>query len=190
MLTLLCVVWFGCLRSDINGDGRVDLGDLAIMASEWMQESCMALGPELVTNGGFDSDLSSWVSDPLGAFAQSDGKAVWDSDLSSEASLTQTVAGESGKKYKLSFTISSVSGFSFLQSSASVQWGGGSVSFLTSMASGTYNAFITHNGVANSLIISGGNFNENGGFAVDNVSVKEVLSGVPSIDTLDQVWEW
>ena len=40
----LCSIGWGTLRSDLNGDCRVDFLDLAILASEWMLESedCMA----------------------------------------------------------------------------------------------------------------------------------------------------
>ena len=49
---------FALLRSDLNGDCRVDMMDLAILMSEWMQdesEDCMSLGPNKVTNGTFDT---------------------------------------------------------------------------------------------------------------------------------------
>lgn len=62
--TTVCLILFlsilcpAKLRADLNGDCRVDIADLAILMSEWLQEEdCnMSLGPELTTNGGLDTD--------------------------------------------------------------------------------------------------------------------------------------
>lgn len=34
------------LRADINHDGRVDIADLSILASEWLMEEDMSLGTD------------------------------------------------------------------------------------------------------------------------------------------------
>jgi hypothetical protein len=43
----------GCLRSDLNHDGRVDIADLAILMSEWLQqEDCnMSLPAQIMVSG-------------------------------------------------------------------------------------------------------------------------------------------
>jgi hypothetical protein len=58
---LLAGTCFG-LRADVNGDGIVNFGDLAIMASEWLEEEAMSVKIGIIGDIGFsDGDnIENW----------------------------------------------------------------------------------------------------------------------------------
>ena len=58
-------------------------------------------GPELVVNGGFDSDVSGWTASS-GTLSYSDGKAVLQNSGASSALATQAVSTVVGKTYFIS----------------------------------------------------------------------------------------
>jgi hypothetical protein len=116
VVMMICwqAVCFGALRADINRDGRVDLLDLAILASEWlMEDNDMRLGPELITNGGFSGIGSPWALDSSGSWQIGDGQA----NLHYEFNVDEThslvyVDGNflEGHTYRVTFEIKSISG--------------------------------------------------------------------------------
>jgi hypothetical protein len=90
------------IQSDINNDGRVDLADFAILASEWLiEETDMRLGTQLVTNGTF-TNTDSWTADVPLNFTVADNKAT----LATDGNIYQSISGLLiGKKYRVSFTV-------------------------------------------------------------------------------------
>ena len=102
VLLFLCGVscCFG-LRADCNGDGRVDLLDLTILASEWLMEVDMGLGPELVTNGGFDTD-SDWSKTEC---VIADSVATLNGVLTMSGCFQLIANLENGKTYQVAFDI-------------------------------------------------------------------------------------
>jgi len=147
----------------------------------------MGFGGELVTNGTFDTDLSGWTDSPEGTFSWLSGKARYDSDVASSGSISQTVDGEAGKSYRVSLSISSVSGWTGFLSSFSVKWGGQTViSEIESVPNGNYEGTVVHNGTSDSLDIAFTNLDPGGGASVDNVSVREMLGGMGFGHTLIQ----
>lgn len=67
----------------------------------------VSYGPDLLTNGGFASDLSSWTvngTSPAWVWASSDGKGVAllvGTPTTGTRSLTQTITVENGETYRI-----------------------------------------------------------------------------------------
>ncbi|RKY09845.1 MAG: hypothetical protein DRP56_02080 [Planctomycetota bacterium] len=84
------------LRADINNDGRVDFADLAILAEEWLMSE--QYGPELVTNGGFDTDTAwtkggdwAWLNGTMRLYSSEQGV------------LSQSLPVVAGTAYEISY---------------------------------------------------------------------------------------
>ncbi|MBE3142921.1 MAG: hypothetical protein IMZ61_03240 [Planctomycetes bacterium] len=167
---ILCLLLCGTLspatlRADLNGDCRVDIADLAILMSEWLQEEdCnMSLGEELVVNGDFALEDTGWASDAGWTFDTE--TANW-SGLSgglNQDSLPVTA----GKTYLVSYEVSDYAGLGYIHANLG----------------GTSGALISFDGVREEQLIAG----DDGTFSLevtgsgcslkaDNVSVKEVLA--------------
>ena len=158
------------LRADLNGDCRVDMQDMMILLSEWMMEDedcLMGLGPELVTNGGFDTD-SDWYY--VGGASITNGKLHL--FTLSVCAGSQEIAISQGKTYQVHFEVSDYNvppGTSYVKASL-----------------GMTDIEITGDGVYELEVVSGigivigfyGYFGEEFfSCNIDNVSVREVLSG-------------
>ena len=67
----------------------------------------LVLGPELVTNGGFESSLTGWndISSGDGTVAQADNSAVLTSGSGARGQITQSLSTVVGKSYRLRFNI-------------------------------------------------------------------------------------
>jgi len=66
-------------------------------------------GPELVTNGGFDTDTSGWTAS-IGTIAHTGSAVELTTDASTVCSLQQSYTFSSNKVYELTFDLTSVSG--------------------------------------------------------------------------------
>jgi hypothetical protein len=175
------------LRADINGDHIVDLQDLAILASEWM-ECDMSLGPELVVNGGFDTDTDwDYTDEPFGGWTISGGKINFaDPVMNSPCSQSDVV--EIGKTYQVEFTLSG-SNFSGA--------GGCAVSINSDVKTkrttdGTFTEIVEAAETKVSLqALPPDEFPEGNSFSIDNVSVREVLEGggFPMAFVFEDYWD-
>jgi hypothetical protein len=191
LLFLMQAVCFGALRADINRDGRVDIKDLAILASEWlMEETDMQLGPELVANGGFGSS-ASWQSDEgigFGNWSISEGKARCVYLL--EDYLFQELNGAvAGKTYRLTYTLvveSLVAGYVSAQVA-------GITNIVQRTISGTYTqdfvAGVFEPGDSIEVLFGLLGDEREGTFTIDDVSVREVLPAIQG-DELSEAWTW
>jgi len=146
------------LRADINSDGRVDLLDLAILAEEWLMTE--QVGPELVSDGGFDLGSPPWMKEGNVSFIS--GHAEVRGDNSDR--VYQDIDITAGKTYRVTYTITAHS-----SGTATVKLG-------TAEGTGRSEA-----GTFTETIIAAGDaridFNFAGGLIdleFDNVSVKEV----------------
>ena len=71
----------------------------------------ISYGPELVTNGTFDTDLSGWTEDASGVVTWSDGVAlVGNGNGVSNTYFSQTVSAVSGKTYEIKVGVNLLSG--------------------------------------------------------------------------------
>lgn len=126
-----------------------------------------ALGPELLANGGFDTD-TVWVKGV--SWAISAGVATITTPASLSA-LTQTVSPIVGRLYRVEFTISA-----YVGGAASIRFrnsGANVVTFTSAIANGTYIAFATLPATANEFSIVAPNSLAN--YSVDNASLRVVL---------------
>lgn len=159
------------LRADLNGDCRVDIHDLAILMSEWMlEEDCeMSLGPELVTNGGFDSG-DNW--NLFGGPVIDSGKLTLTTLLVGTAN--QIIGIVSGKTYQVVFEVSSYNNPSDntieckLGTSEPAIDINGNGNYSENVLYNAGDSFIGFRCVLNEELFS---------CKIDNVSVREVLSG-------------
>jgi hypothetical protein len=149
------------------------------MMSEWMQEEeCnMGLGPNLVTNGGFDVDVSEWDGAGLG---WSDGRASLN-DFGGPARMSQGISFtvQAAKQYELTFDFEKVSGTFLVASFDFVLIG----EYTTS---GSKSILFTVEPILNPGDVQlklGGNVT---GY-IDNVSLREVTGGL-SQSMIDQFY--
>lgn len=95
------------LRADLDGDGRVDFADLAIVAEEWLMSD--ELGPELVINGTFTGGLDPWFVGMEGLYYRTDDVAarvaVSPKYWNREGLMYQPIALKAGRTYRLSVTV-------------------------------------------------------------------------------------
>jgi hypothetical protein len=134
-----------------------------------------ALGGELVTNGGFDTDLTGWTVAPANG-----ATIVWDNGgvlftgggVAGNGNFKQAISVEVGKTYEIKFTGSGMShkGCALGSSDGGTQYGvfdganfpsGTKTVYFTATTAGLYLAFYVLFGVSTN-------------WTLDNVSVKEV----------------
>ena len=147
-----------------------------------------ALGSELITNGSFDTD-SDWTKDT--SWTISSGKANYDATLNVQ-DIRQNVAFQSGKIYKISFTVSDVDELGGKQAYFAL-WtisnGAEQVFSYTKFNNGTYTFYYT--AISGSIIYFNALNSSNGGsFSIDNVSVKEYLGQEVVPDSGCGSWLW
>ena len=137
--------------------------------------------PNLVTNGTFDTD-SNWTFGT--GWSMGDGKAVRTGTTSS--GLTQSGSFNSGKKYKLEFTISDYVNGSI---KGEFSGGGGSDVFFTSnnIGNGTF-TFITETTI-NRNTLQFYAFNSFDG-SIDNVSVQVARAELDQIEAKKCLADW
>lgn len=182
------------LRSDLNGDCKVDIQDLAIMMSEWLQnEDCMSLGPELVTNGTFDTNTDwSFQNAIAPGWAISGGVLRFDKDalhLGSTGDFTyQSILVETGKTYTISYTLNVIDAVFGTGVTISI----GNVSATPRLTSGNYSEALVMDDGDPVLLILMGNIGQ-GSLTIDNVSVKEGTADTESTimsEIDDSLWTW
>jgi len=125
------------------------------------------LGPELLANGGFDSD-TVWTKGLSWAIAAGVATIVTPVALSS---LTQSVSPTIGATYRVTFTVSG-----YIGGAASVRFrnsGANVVTFTGVAANGTYTADVVLPGAANEFAIVAPN--SLASYSIDNVSLKQVF---------------
>lgn len=102
------------LFQDASGTIPAGVGDPVRLMLDKSQG--LARGPELLTNGGFDADLSSWTDRSSGT-----GSATWTAsgveiirvDLANTGQITQDIAVTEGEWYQFTFTGVSGGGAAF-----------------------------------------------------------------------------
>ncbi|WP_371398926.1 hypothetical protein [Marinovum algicola] len=124
------------------------------------------LGPELVTNGGFDVDTTGWNNNGLTTFEATGGRLHAIANSNGD-SFSQDVAVESGRYYLLIFDYDVET--SVIYDGTGVQWTGGSVSGQGSVS----HSFVTSSPTARVEFMEGG-ASDNAEFYIDNVSVREI----------------
>lgn len=161
----------GTTRNVLIAIGNTALGNYADVGPVIVREVTSTLGPNLVRNGDFATDLAGWTdaSTAPAAMAWSGGQAVTIADGVNLARLRQTIATVPGRTYVFSH-----SGTAPIGVGTSV--GGQELLVLRSNLSRTFTATTTTTYL--SL------FTANNGQTLDNVSVREVLVGLgPEIVT-------
>jgi len=163
------------LRADINGDCRVDIEDLCILCSEWMQEDedcIMGLGPELVTNGDFDSDVG-WNA--VGSAIVNFGFGMF----SGVGTLTRPISVTAGKMYQVVFEIASRT-----NGDVRIIMGGTNGTSRSTVATFTETIIAA---ATTEVIVEG-----NGTLNVNDLSVKEILGGsvISGAEFMDEIKEW
>lgn len=125
------------------------------------------IGPEMLANGGFDTD-TVWTKGLSWAIAA--GVATVTTPVAASA-LTQAVSPVVGATYRVTFTVSG-----YVGGAASVRFrnaGANVVTFTSAIANGTYTADVVLTGAADELAIVAPN--SLASYSVDNVSLKRVF---------------
>ena len=123
------------------------------------------IGPELVTNGTFDTD-TDWTKN--GNWAISGGVAVCGAGTGSSQGLVQSGVFASGKVYQYSITVSGVTGSEYLR----FKMGEVGDTFLAT-GSGTYTGFLAGRPLT-SIDIRPNKTTTTSNITVDNISVREI----------------
>jgi len=93
------------LRADLNGDGRVDFQDLAILAEEWLMSE--QYGPNLVTNGDCSGlTVSPWVivGDEIDYFGGENGYLEINGNPAGQR-ISQPINIIAGQSYRVTYQI-------------------------------------------------------------------------------------
>jgi hypothetical protein len=128
----------------------------------------MILGQELVSNGTFDSDLSGWEATASGFEFDTESAML---PAGSEGTLSQSIGIVAGKSYQVSFNYKGVTG----DCSLSTQLGGTYLSITPVQGVNTEKVAA---GSSNTNIHFSGVTGESSQFAIDTVSVREVISEI------------
>jgi hypothetical protein len=179
---LMCTVCAFGLRADINGDGRVDMEDLAILASEWMQEDEPMFGPNLVTNGTFDTDLSGWTAENGWSWSSYIVAEVeWAITEGVTAILSQALPIVAGKQYEISWDV--VNNIDVGAGTFSIALGGTvqELGFEEWTASGHQSYMLTAGTTDNLLKFTGVGQSSLKILGIDNISVRELLTNPDSL---------
>jgi len=158
----------GSNATRVNKDGLIELMPLETSDTE------------LVTNGSFDTD-SDWTKDT--GWSISGGKAS--NSLSGDGhNLYQGSVTSVGVNFKVVITTTITAG------SVNVMLGGGTGGYNTigeATTSGTFTYYGVSNGTDNRILFQTGSGTTVGSISIDNVSVKEVISGLdlPRLDYSD-----
>ncbi|MFG1205554.1 phage head spike fiber domain-containing protein [Xanthobacter flavus] len=161
----------GTTRNVLIAIGNTALGNYADVGPVIVREITSTLGPNLVRNGDFATDLAGWTdaSTAPAAMSWSGGQAVTTADGVNLARLRQTIATVPGRTYVFSHTGTAPIG-------VGTSVGGQELLVLRSNLSRTFTATTTTTYLSM--------FTANNGQTLDNVSVREVLVGLgPEIVT-------
>lgn len=125
-----------------------------------------ALGPELLTNGGFDTD-TVWVKGAGWTILAGVATAT---APGSNSLISQALTLTPGALYRLTYTVTSYT--AGLLSPRFTSAGTNVTGFSAALGAGTYTVYARLGGSADSLSF---NANSTGTFSIDNVSLKKVL---------------
>ena len=185
----------GALKADISGpaempDGRVDLYDLAILAAEWLQEDFMSLGPELVTNGTFDTDLSGWTPTDGVTWNEDGANASFVTGPESEQTLTQSIEISAGKTYQITMTFPYMSvGYDENETAITIILGG-TIQKISNPDNPEYEQnyqVVAGSSDANLVIRENNTALGTLTFFIDNISVREIITDG---NVIDEIWPW
>jgi hypothetical protein len=185
---LIQAIGFSALRADINHDGRVDLADLAILASEWLQEDRsvgMRLG-ENNTVGWFDSEIGWTITDELNDISIAAGIALFSIPEGGGASMERLLAGlEVGEIYRFAFDVADIEG-DLPESEAYGAFCGHNVLFNTA---GSYYADIVYDGIGHVIFYCTG-FDPEASIRLTNLSICKIYRSVSGNEELSEAWGW
>ena len=146
----------------VNSEGLIE--DVQILSSNLVSNGDFSQeGSELITNGGFDTDLSDWTYSS--GVTWNNGKAEVDALDGSFKYIEQIITSSGTKTYKISFEISNIQG--------SVQLTEGTSLVTEKSTNGTFEVYYKTT-TTNPAIQFKRKFGTNTFFELDNVSVKEV----------------
>jgi hypothetical protein len=137
----------------------------------------VAYGPELVTNGTFDSDLTGWTVNGAGASAAVVGGVAIVTRGSNVSGITQQYVTEVGKVYKATATIGlGTASFVSFRSGISV-WT--ATDYVTVSGAGAYEFYFVATSTSAWITVYGGAV-AGETFTADNISVRKVLYNDPT----------
>jgi hypothetical protein len=140
----------------------------------------VGLGPELVTEGAFDNGGAAWTL--VNNVAIVGEQAVWDIEETRSGTLYQSISIVSGKTYRVTFDLYNFNPVGELFDARL----GGQV-FTTENGANSRDVVA---GSSNSdIVFIGGDQGGNIGCELDNVSVKEIVSGGVISGLMDLVYE-
>lgn len=159
--------------SDLSTMFQDDVGSIPVTATGQQvglildKRKGLALGPDLVTNGGFTS-ASGWA---LGSgWAISGGVAVKSENGGSGSGISQILSLEVGKMYEIRFRVTGTNG-----SIVNARFTGGTTVLGASAGDGTLDYVTRIVAVTGNTTLFIAQSAPNGGCVVDNVSVRELM---------------
>ncbi|MCE5186080.1 MAG: hypothetical protein LLF76_08150 [Planctomycetaceae bacterium] len=179
ILISLCSLSAFCLTADLNGDHIVNAQDFFILASQWLLEDTMGLGPELIKNGTFDSE-ADWTFDSP-PWSIGDNVASYSRFTMTDVMFFQgDKSFTAGKTYRVQFTLTVQSGLAGENEGVYCVLGGDTPAVATTRrkTSGIYAEDLTCAVDLNALYVNVWHTAE-AAFSIDNVSVREVTDDEP-----------
>jgi len=137
----------------------------------------ISYGPELVTNGTFDTDLTGWIDDESQWTVS--GSRAYHALESNFGTLRQPLSFTVGKLYLITFDYEVLEGELRCQARTSSNTPLGTLGILNITGTGSLSALFTPDSLTHSVAFARDNIGESSEFYVDNVSVREVLFDQP-----------
>lgn len=132
----------------------------------------LVLGPELVTNGTFDTDLTGW-NQPAGAAKMTWGSGAAVSSGTQMEAIIQPNVFTPGKFYEVLFDVTAISGGSLILRHRNTDLGGPANTITTLSSPGSYSVLWQHpvGTTLNGLLFLSGSSTS---CTIDNISVREL----------------
>lgn len=152
--------------------GSTTAGESILATRVQVEDGSAVYGPEIVTNGTFDTNTTGWTTLAGGALTwNSEGSATLTNTAAAYGIARQTISVASGKTYSVSISVKKSGGNSWLLINGATM--GASFSSVTGNTFQTFTHVFTATGSPITVDVQLANINGNA-ITFDNVTVKEV----------------
>ena len=155
--------------TDTAGTTQAAVGDAVALVLD--KSKGLVLGSELVTNGGFDADVSGWTISSNASFVWSSGGAVYTQNVF-PAPVGQTLTTKIGAFYVVTVTVSGISAGSAVRIGFHTSIAASQTQLANTTTPGTFTKTLSAS--STTMAVTFDNNVIGASFTIDNISVKEL----------------